>query len=410
MSLTDANNIIEWFVLGAATITCLYHAILYTQQRDRFLLLYANYLFSLSLYLLFRRITGYDSFENKTATWAYIVDHPLILYMLFSYVLFITKALELNSETRIAKLSVNLFYATTIILFLIHIGKVWWTDEVAFDRTYFFYSKAVMVFFAFTGLLGAWYIRKNTFKRIIITGGLVFASLSVVSMISVYYEIPIFGLRDYQSYFIGCLLDILIFSSALGYRNSLLVQEKFQAQKLLTIESEKTKLLLKKQHDILQKENEAQENQMKLNRQLQDEVGASLSSVHVFADLASQVVESDPAKSKEYLSKISFQSQQLMDDIGDILWASNVREEDAHEALLTRIRNYSHEILSPHSIECSYKIHPGFYGLTIQSEVIKKIIIEIKKAMVGATKLSYKHLICHIEVVQGELKCSLSIE
>ena len=346
--MTDySENRIEWFVMGAAAIMLVYHAILYLQQKDKFVLLYSNYLFSLLTYLVFRQVTGYDSFTNTTSTYAYIFDHPLILFMLFSYVYFIAGVLDIQNNARVVKFAVTTFYFTIGIFFVIHLYKVLYTDEVAMSRFSFLWTKTILLILAFIGLSGAFVARKTTFIRIIISGGVFYATFSLLTVISVYLRIPIFGLYQYQLYFIGCLIDILLFSTALGYRSYLIQQEKVQTQQLLTQESEKNKALLQMQHNILQKENKREQSRLSMNKKLQDEVGAILSSIHVFADLSAKVMETNPDKSKEYLLRIANLGQNIMDDIGDIIWMANLHEDNVHEDFLTRIKNYSHEILMP---------------------------------------------------------------
>ena len=148
-----------------------YHFILYLQQRDRYILLYSNYLFSLVVYLSFRRWTHFDTFLNDTFSFAYVMDHPLILYMLFSYVFFIARVMEINNNARLVRFAVIGFYSSIGLFLLIHVYKVLFTDETAISKTYFFITKLILLVFAFLGLLEALRIRKTVFVRLIIAGG-----------------------------------------------------------------------------------------------------------------------------------------------------------------------------------------------------------------------------------------------
>lgn len=363
-----------------------YHTILYLQQRDHYILLYSNYLLSLVVYLIFRRWTHYDTFANDTFSLAYVMDHPLILYMLFSYVFFISRVLEINQNAAVVKFAVYGFYTCIFVLFSIHLWKISFTDETAMSRTYFLVTKLTLLFFAFLGLFGALYIRKTIFVRIIIAGGLVYAFFSLLTIFSIFGQLKIFGLLEYDLYFIGCVLDILLFSTALGYRSYLINQEKVETQRLLMIESEKNKALLQMQHNILQKENKREQALASMNKQLQDEVGASLSSIHVFADLSAKVMETNPDKSKEYLLRIAHLGQDIMDEIGDIIWMANLQEDNMHEALLTRIKNYSHEILVPKHIEMNLTVTNDYFQTKLSEEFLRAGLKLIKTAMKNASK------------------------
>lgn len=404
-----ANSTIEYFALGASVITCVYHLMLYIHQRDRYLLLYSNYLFSLALYLAFRRITEYDSFEVSDNRWAFAFDHPIILYMLASYVYFISIVLDIHNNARIIKFAVYAFYVTSFVFLMVHVYKVFFTEEAYLSRAYFLITKSIMCVFAFTGLFGAWYIRKTPFIRIIIGGGFIYAVFSVFTIVSVYYQISILGFKQYQLYFIGCLFDIMMFSSALGYRNYLMNQETISTQKLLTAESEKNKELLLNQHQILKKENDQKAAQAILNRQLQDEVGSSLSSIHVFADLSADLLQTQPEKSKEYLKRIALQGQQLMDDIGDIIWIANLSEAQKHQDFIGRIKNYSQELLNSGSIEFTLKVEDVFYKTAINNEWLRTQLNKVKshlKAAASHPDLKKVHL--SIECVNDQ--CELRFE
>jgi len=383
-------HIIEWFVLGASAIMLVYHTILYLQQRDHYILLYSNYLLSLVVYLIFRRWTHYDTFTNDTFSLAYVMDHPLILYMLFSYVFFISRVLEINQNAAVVKFAVYGFYTCIFVLFSIHLWKISFTDETAMSRTYFLVTKLTLLFFAFLGLFGALYIRKTIFVRIIIAGGLVYAFFSLLTIFSIFGQLKIFGLLEYDLYFIGCVLDILLFSTALGYRSYLINQEKVETQRLLIIESEKNKALLQIQHNILQKENKREQALASMNKQLQDEVGASLSSIHVFADLSAKVMETNPDKSKEYLLRIALLGQDIMDEIGDIIWMANLQEDNMNEALLTRIKNYSHEILVPKQMEMNLSVTNDYFQTKLSEEFLRSGLNLIKTAMKNAAKDAIK--------------------
>ncbi len=400
---------IEWFVMGAAAIMLVYHVILYIQQKDKFLILYSNYLFSVVIYLIFRKVTYFDSFRNTEPTMAYVFDHPMILFMLLSYVYFIAQVLDIHNNAKIVKFTAIAFYYTIGIFFMIHVYKVLYTDEVAMPRVFFLITKSILLILAFTGLSGAFIARKTTFIRIIILGGVFYATFSLLTVVSVYTQSNILGMHELELYFIGCFIDILLFSTALGYRSYLINQEKVLTQKLLTEESEKNKALLQIQHNILQKESKREQAMASMNKHLQDEVGASLSSIHVFADLSAKIIETNPEKSKEYIERIASLGQSIMDDIGDIIWLANVQEEHYQEAFLTRIKNYSHEILVPKKIDLTLKVVPEFYTLQLNESFLREGLIKIKAAMKDVGQGGFMKDFClEIDIVLDKLMIKIN--
>jgi len=311
----------------------------------------------------------------------FVFDYPLVLYMLVSYVMFISKVLSIHENANMLKLIVYFFYVTALVLFLIHVYKIIFTNECYTSRSFFLYSKLALSFWAFVGLMYAWKIRKTIFIRTIIAGGFAYAGFSLLTIISVYYRIRIIGLSEYQLYFIGCLVDILIFSSALGFRYQRLQEDKIRAQKQWSDELEKNKALLDQQHNLLQLESKKQLNLLAMHKSLQDEVGASLSSIHLFADVSLQQLH-DPAKTSVYIEKIAEESKQLMDNIGDIIWLANLNmEKDLHQQFISRVKDYGQELVQAKQKSCEYKLNPYFQEAPLSKEFLKEQVLRIKEAM-----------------------------
>jgi 7TM diverse intracellular signalling len=400
----EGTHTLEWVVFGAALISFLYHMVLYIQQRDRYLLLYSNYLFSVTLFVLFKRLTNYESFEYSDNKLAFVFDYPLILYMLVSYVYFISIILEINNNARIIKVTVIGFYATSALFLTEHLYKVFFTDQTYLSREYFLFSKLVLVGFAFVGLTGAWTIRKTIFVRIILGGGFLYAIFSLFTVLSVYFNLKVYGLYQYDFYFIGCILDILMFSSALGYRSQLINKEKMDTKELLIETSKNNERLLLENKSILEAENKEKLAQFELTKKIQDEVGASLSSIHVFADLAAKVIHTDPSKSIEYMSKIAAQSQQLMDETGDILWATHLDSAYVYEELVHKIKSIQYEILSSHNIEVEYILPPYDTDKNMSKKHALDIVKAIKEKFKTAIEENQDHLSIDLVSLMGNVK------
>lgn len=326
------SYIVERIVLGAASIMWLYHGFLYLLQRDRFIILYCNYLISLVVYLIFFITSGHHSFEPASRYWHFVVDEILILWMLVSYVYFIAQVLEINNGARLVKMSVLAFYISIAISLLVHLAKIFFTEIDFISREYFFYSKLVLVTIAFVGLTGAAFIRKSTFVRIIIAGALIYAFFSFLTMLSIYSNHKILGISEYQLYFVGCFLDVLVFSSALGYRSRQYYQDKLEAQSRLSNELERNEVLLKQNQEILSRENELRRAQEVINFQLQNDVMAGLGSIKTYAELMLNK-SNDNHFTSDLTNRIMNVSEKSMEDISDIIWLSRIQSNIGQELL-----------------------------------------------------------------------------
>lgn len=332
---------------------CLYHAFLYYLQRDRFVLLYCHYLFSLVSYLIFQITTQHNSFLPPVHYGYFIADEMLILWMLISYVYFIAQVLEVDNKARIVKYSVLAFYTSIGLSLLFHLYKILFTDIDYLSRAYFFYSKLVLVTIAFIGLTGAAMIRKSVFVRIIIAGALIYAFFSFLTMISIYLDKKILGIREYQLYYVGCFLDVLVFSSALGYRSRQYFQEKIAAQDQLSKELERNEILLKQNQKILSRDNEMRRAQEVINFQLQNDVMAGLGSIKTYAELALNKAD-DTNLVADLSDRIMAVSEKSMEDISDIIWLGRIQDDIRHE-LITRIKFLFNKHLPQFDLIASWK-------------------------------------------------------
>jgi signal transduction histidine kinase len=125
----------------------------------------------------------------------------------------------------------------------------------------------------------------------------------------------------------------------------------------------------------------------KVSKDLHDDVGSSLSSLNVYSTVAAEVLESNPGKAKEMLQKISEQSVQLMENIGDIVWSMKSSKEETIN-LSTKIKNFASDVLS--AAEINYQINVDESDdVSVKSITARRnILMIIKEAINNAVKYS----------------------
>ncbi|MEI6817436.1 MAG: sensor histidine kinase [Bacteroidota bacterium] len=257
---------IEVFVFGASAIAATYHFVLYLLQRDKFLLYYSFYLTSLTAYIAFKIFSNnYSPFLPNTNIGYYIIEDFLQLSMVSIYTTFAAVTLEVTQKPRLVRNFWLGFIGFSIFAFILHLIKalVYGPDYMA----YFEYglSRFIVITIATLGLGMAALFRNSTFQRIIIFGSLVYDLSGFLSAYSFTFHKDYFSYSGVEPYLIGCLFDIIIFSTALGYR-------------LKKIDEQKNELLQKELSNQLALE------KMRLNiaENLHDDVGAQLSTARMF--------------------------------------------------------------------------------------------------------------------------------
>lgn len=125
----------------------------------------------------------------------------------------------------------------------------------------------------------------------------------------------------------------------------------------------------------------------KISKDLHDDVGSSLSSLNLYSTVAAKVFESNPAKAKEMLQKISDQSLIVMENISDIVWSMKSTKDETVN-LSTKIKILVADTLSAAEINYKINIDPAADELVKSITARRTILMIIKEAINNAVKYS----------------------
>ncbi len=146
----------------------------------------------------------------------------------------------------------------------------------------------------------------------------------------------------------------------------------------------------------------------RISQDLHDEVGATLSSIHVYSSVASRTLTKDAVKAEDALKQINLNTRQVMENMNDIVWALNTRSP-GETTLETKLKNYSYELLAPMNIICSYHVDKEAERNLNHIGARKNILLVAKEAInniarhSGATKAAVR-----LEVVGKSLVLEVS--
>jgi signal transduction histidine kinase len=125
----------------------------------------------------------------------------------------------------------------------------------------------------------------------------------------------------------------------------------------------------------------------KISRDLHDDIGASLSSLNIYASIAQSQIEQNLPKTKEMLGKISDQTVSLLDNMDDIIWSISTHSAQ-HGSLDTRIKNYGADMLSHSDISVDYNLDPDIADVMQNMLARKNIWLICKEAINNLAKYS----------------------
>ncbi|MEO6456435.1 MAG: histidine kinase [Ginsengibacter sp.] len=120
---------------------------------------------------------------------------------------------------------------------------------------------------------------------------------------------------------------------------------------------------------------------------LHDDVGATLSSMHIYSELAGNMVGVKQNEAKELIGKISRQGKDLSGRMSDIIWSLKPAGEEKY-SLAGRLKNYSQELLAGKGIKTEYDIDEGLDSRIENPLVRKNILLIAKEGMNNIAKYS----------------------
>src|SRR5436190_14971713 len=121
----------------------------------------------------------------------------------------------------------------------------------------------------------------------------------------------------------------------------------------------------------------------KIANDLHDDIGSTLSSINIFAELAKK-------QSKEVsplLDQIGEHAHRMLDSMADIVWTINP-ENDNFEKIIIRMRAFAYELLGAKDIEFEFNADESTGKLKLPMTVRKNLYLIFKEAANNMAKYS----------------------
>lgn len=151
-----------------------------------------------------------------------------------------------------------------------------------------------------------------------------------------------------------------------------------------------------------------QEIRNRIASDLHDEVGSALSSIHLGSKLASNLIAKDIEKSKDVLERISKTSKQSIEQMSDIVWSINPKN-DSGRNMLAKIKFAATELLESKNIVVHYQLCEGFEKLKFEMEQRKNLFLIVKEAIHNVSKNS-EAANCYISILNRNSKLTMEIK
>ncbi|TVP48104.1 MAG: histidine kinase [Mongoliibacter sp.] len=135
-------------------------------------------------------------------------------------------------------------------------------------------------------------------------------------------------------------------------------------------------------------------------RDLHDDLGSTLSSIHILSQMA---LQKEGTPDKNLFSKINNQTANMMDKLSDIVWSIHPNN-DTLEQLLSKMQEFVAEILEPKGITYQFEIGEGAAHIKLDLEKRRNLFLIFKEALNNAAKYAEsKHLDIKLKMEGGKL-------
>jgi signal transduction histidine kinase len=124
----------------------------------------------------------------------------------------------------------------------------------------------------------------------------------------------------------------------------------------------------------------------RISQDMHDDVGASLTRISILSDLARRK-DDVTGETKQWLGQISDTSRSVMEEMSQIIWALNPKNNTL-EGLVAYLRRFVNEYLEPTTINCSFDLPEPSPVRALSVEVRRNIYLVVREALHNVVKHS----------------------
>ena len=126
----------------------------------------------------------------------------------------------------------------------------------------------------------------------------------------------------------------------------------------------------------------------RISSELHDDIGATLSSFSITSEVIKNGINrGKPEEAMEAVEIIGNESRELMDRLGDIVWAINPRN-DSFDKLILRLQNYAQRMCAGRNITLQLEVDESLRKVELPMEVRNNFFLIAKEAVNNAVKYS----------------------
>jgi signal transduction histidine kinase len=119
---------------------------------------------------------------------------------------------------------------------------------------------------------------------------------------------------------------------------------------------------------------------------MHDDVGASLTRISILSEVAKNRPDT-PDEIRQNLEQISDTSRGVMEEMGQIIWALNPKN-DTLQGLVSYLRRFTNEYLEPTPVTCSFDLPDSLPDKGLSVEIRRNVYLVVREALHNVVKHS----------------------
>jgi signal transduction histidine kinase len=128
----------------------------------------------------------------------------------------------------------------------------------------------------------------------------------------------------------------------------------------------------------LEKEQAVEKERNRISQDMHDDLGSGLTKIAILSEVVKKQIN-DPEKAKQQLENISESSRELVDNLQDIIWVLNPKN-DTLESLAAYIREYGLKFFEPFGVEVQFGYPEKFSDIKLSEETRRNIFLALKES------------------------------
>lgn len=369
------------FTYGATLILLAYHLVSYYHYKDSLLKDFCYYLIAQTCYLT--AAVGikiiYLSISDVPMNLAALLE-SLEIMTYFFYILYTTNAIGFDkNEHKILRKIIKF----TLILMLAYLPvQLVVLYLLQWSNTYIFLGVRLIIFaLAIVMFWKSYQIKNNRILKYVRIATMIYFIFGVLSFTSMFFDINKFNLVPYHFILMGAICDLIIFSIAMSDRakHQIIAAQQLAKEKEIEIQT-----IQYKQELLIQEQKE--EYRRNLAMDLHDDIGASLSSILIYSELAQNSIKNKPDATLGILQNINKLSKDISNKLSDFIWSLKIEKGVNKNSLKQRLLDYQQFLFAELNISCHYDIDETILPKNIH--IIRNILLIVKESMNNIAKYS----------------------